>query len=99
MEVLLQHGNMEQQKKYLIPLLDGSIRSAFLMTEPDVASSDATNIETKLTKKIVHTSTGNSVKYFLCMRAVGMAARCYELMLERSIIERCGWKRDSWRES
>ena len=65
MEVLLQHGNMEQQKKYLIPLLDGSIRSAFLMTEPDVASSDATNIETKLTKKIVHTSTGNSVKYFL----------------------------------
>jgi acyl-CoA dehydrogenase len=50
MEVLLKHGTIEQQKKYLPSLLNGTSRSAFLMTEPDVASSDATNIETKLTK-------------------------------------------------
>ncbi|KAL7536768.1 hypothetical protein ACHAWF_005557 [Thalassiosira exigua] len=50
MEVLLQHGTREQQAKYLAPLLRGEIRSAFLMTEPDVASSDARNLECRLTK-------------------------------------------------
>ena len=50
METILRYGTPEQQERWLKPLMNGEIRSAFLMTEPDVASSDATNIETSIVR-------------------------------------------------